>query len=121
MYKLTEAEWSVLQVLWEGASFTLGEVVDALFPLTKWSRNTVHTYLTRMEKKGYVKIDRSIEPHSYSAAISLEECAREERKSLLNKVYKGAAGDLIAAFLKESSITSKEKEKLKKLLDDMEV
>lgn len=121
MYKLTEAEWSVLQVLWEGKRFSLGEVVEALRPITGWSRNTVHTYLTRMENKELVLIDRTSEPHGYAAAVSREECARQERTALLNKVYGGVVGDLVTAFLKESSITSQERERLRKLLDDMEV
>lgn len=121
MVKLTEAEWAVLQVLWTGETCSLGEVVSALEPTRHWRRNTVHTYLTRMEEKGLVAIDRSVEPHSYSAAVSREDCARQERSQLLDKVYGGAAGDLIAAFLKESHITAQERDRLRKLLDDMEV
>jgi BlaI family penicillinase repressor len=121
MYKLTEAEWSVLQVLWKGKHFSLGEVVEALRPVTRWSRNTVHTYLTRMENKGFVLIDRTSDPHRYAAEVSREDCARAERSVLLNKVYGGAVGDLVSAFLKESSITPQERERLRKLLDDMEV
>ena len=121
MYKLTEAEWPVLQVLWEGEHFPLGEVVETLRPVTGWSRNTVHTYLTRMENKGLVSIDRTGEPHRYAAAVSREDCAREERSVLLNRVYGGAVTDLVSAFLKESSITPQERERLRNLLDDMEV
>ena len=33
----------------------------------------------------------------------------------------GSAGDLIAAFLKEEPISQEEREKLRKILDDMEV
>lgn len=121
MYRLTEAEWPVLQVLWSGRRYTLGEVVEALRPITGWSRNTVHTYLTRMENKGLVQIDRGGEPHFYAAAVSREECARQERNTLLNKVYGGDVGDLVTAFLKESTITPKERERLRRLLEDMEV
>lgn len=73
-----------------------------------------------MEHKGFVSIDRSQEK-PYAAKVSREDCAKEERKELLKKVYGGAAGDLISAFLKESSISQKEVEKLRKMLDDMEV
>lgn len=121
LYNLTEAEWSVLDVLWSGGRFSLGEVVEALRPVTAWSRNTVHTYLTRMEAKELVSIDRTTEPHGYAAAVSREDCARKERNTLLNRVYGGAVGDLITAFLKESSITPQERKRLRKLLDDMEV
>ena len=118
--KLTEAEWSVLEVLWSGESFSLGEITKKLTNVNGWSKNTVHTYLTRMENKGLVKIDRS-RNEPYSASVSREECAKEERTELLTKVYGGSAGELIAAFLKESSISRQEVEKLQEMLNDMEV
>ena len=74
-----------------------------------------------MEAKGLVSIDKSCTPHRYSYAVSREICAKAERSSLLRKVYKGAAGDLIAAFLKESKISEKERKELRKMLDDMDV
>ena len=118
--KLTEAEWSVMEALWAGESFSLGELTRALYPEHGRSKNTVHTYLTRMEAKGLVKIDRS-STAPYSAAAAREDCARQERDELLNKVYGGAAGDLIAAFLKETHISADEAARLRRMLDEMEV
>lgn len=121
MYKLTDAEWAVLEALWQMPDAPLGDYVASLYPQKKWSRNTVHTYLTRMEGKGLVTINRETEPHTYTAAVTREACARQERQGLLNRVYGGSAGNLVAAFLKESHITSEERDALKKLLDEMEV
>ena len=118
--KVSEAEWAVLNVLWSGEYFALGEITSALKDINGWNKNTVYTYLTRMEKKGLVSIDHS-KSQPYAAAVSREFCAKKERKELLEKVYKGAAGDLIAAFLKETSISKQEADRLKKMLDDMEV
>ena len=118
--KISEAEWSVLEILWSGERFALGEITKALAPINGWSKNTVHTYLTRMEGKGLVGKDKT-QGKPYKAAISREECAQHEREELLTKVYGGAAGDLIAAFLKESSISQEEVDKLRKMLDEMEV
>ena len=118
--KLSEAEWSVLNILWSGSHFSLKEITTALQEVNGWNKNTVHTYLTRMEKKGLVSIERSLDK-PYSAAVSKEFCARNERTELLDKVYGGATGDLIAAFLKESTISTEERNRLKKMLDDMEV
>jgi len=118
--RLTEAEWAVMEVLWSGESFSLGEITKALEAAKGWSKNTVHTYLKRMEGKGLAAIAKgSAAP--YSAAVSRDDCARRERDELLTKVYGGAAGDLIAAFLKDSSISRKEADRLRKLLDEMEV
>lgn len=120
MAKISDTEWKVMDVLWQGEN-QLGTIVDKLQPATSWSRNTVHTYLTRMEKKKLVTIDRTQEPHLYLPAVSREDCAKEERASILEKVYGGAAGDLIAAFLKETKISEEERSELRQLLDDMEV
>ena len=118
---LSEREWTVLNALWEADSAELGEIVNILYPQTKWSRNTVHTYLTRMEIKGLVRIDKNASPHLYHATIDRESCQQKERESFLNRVYSGSTGDLIAAFLKEERISQEEIESLRKLLDDMEV
>lgn len=121
MPKLTDAEWAVLDVLWQGGTMALGPVVDALKASTGWSRNTVHTYLTRMESKGLVTIYRGCDPHLYSAAVSREVCAARARRTLLDRVYHGSAGDLVAAFLKEEGLSVQERERLRKLLDEMDV
>ena len=112
MAKLTEGEWAVLEVLWQGESFPLGEIVSALEPTHHWRR---------MEAKGLVTILRQTEPHRYAAAVSRDDCARQARGQLLDQVYGGAAGDLIAAFLKESTITSAERDRLRRLLEEMEI
>ena len=118
--KLTEAQWAVMEVLWSADRFSLKEITERLKSVNGWSNNTVFTYLTRMAEKGMVTIDRG-SGKPYRAALTREDCAREERSDLLTRVYGGAAGDLIAAFLKESSISPKEIQRLKKLLEDMEV
>ena len=97
--KLSDREWTVLAVLWDAGGAALGEVTRALETETGWSRNTVLTYLTRMETKGLA----------------------QARDSFLQNVYRGAAGDLIAAFLKEKPISPEEREELRRLLDEMEV
>lgn len=119
--KLSEREWTVLGALWETGGAELGELVDTLRPVTNWNRNTVLTYLTRMEAKGLVCIDKEVSPHIYKAALNREDCRARERHSFLRCVYQGAAGDLVAAFLKEETISQEERDQLRRLLDEMEV
>lgn len=121
MTKLSEREWTVLTALWKSGGATLGDLTEALRPDTAWSRNTVLTYLTRMETKGLVNIDKESSPHIYRAAQDQASCQAQERHSFLHRVYQGSAGDLITAFLKEEPISREEREKLRKLLDEMEV
>ena len=55
--KLSEAEWSVMEVLWKGESFALKNIAATLKELNGWSKNTVFTYLNRMEAKGLGRRD----------------------------------------------------------------
>lgn len=121
MTKLTDREWTVLAALWESGGAELGELVTLLRPETGWSRNTVLTYLTRMEAKGLVNIDKERYPHIYRAAQDRAACQAQERRSFLHRVYQGSAGELVAAFLKEEPISQEERDRLRKLLDEMEV
>ena len=121
MVRLSEREWLVLGVLWESGGAALGEVTRALQDETGWNRNTVLTYLTRMETKGLVSIDREGCPRLYRAALSREDCQAQARDSFLRQVYHGATGDLVAAFLREKPISAQERDELRRLLDEMEV
>ncbi len=76
--KFSEREWTVLQALWQTDGAELGTLVNLLHPETNWSRNTVLTYLTRMETKGLVAIDKSSTPHIYRAVPDQESCRREK-------------------------------------------
>ena len=118
--KLSDAEWTLMEVLWQGEAFALKAVCSALNEKKSWSKNTVFTYLNRMEAKGLVRIDHDSRT-PYCAAVSREECAKAERDELLTKVYSGAASDLISAFLKDAPILKEEIKRLRKLLDEMEV
>ena len=111
MWKLTDSEWKVLEALWAGGPQHLGQILGALAPETGWSRTTVHTYLTRMAAKGLVSMDQS-SPRRYAA---------RERRDLVDRVYDGSAGQLVAAFVKDGSLSPQEREELRRLLDEMEV
>lgn len=39
----------------------------------------------------------------------------------MSRVYGGRTGDLVAAFLKETTISPEERDRLKAMLDEMEV
>ena len=119
--RLSDREWTVLNALWESGGAELGCLVNMLHPHTAWSRNTVLTYLTRMESKGLVRIDKEVSPHVYHAVINRESCQQQERQSFLHRVYSGSAEDLIAAFLKDSALSPEEAKRLRSLLDNMEV
>lgn len=121
MTKLSDREWTVLGALWDSGGATLGALTQALWGETGWSRNTVLTYLKRMEAKGLVAIEKESYPRLYRAALERDACQAQARDSFLQQVYRGSTGDLVAAFLREKPISAQERDQLRRLLDEMEV
>jgi type II pantothenate kinase len=55
--KISEAEWSIMKVLWDGCAqsdrgMTLGEIVYALSETSDWSNTTIRTLIIRLAEKG---------------------------------------------------------------------
>ena len=68
--RITESEWALMEILWQG-EMTQPQLAQRLG--RKWSKNTVHTFLTRLCAKGVLEVDRERSPHVYRASVSREE------------------------------------------------
>lgn len=116
--QITDSEWKIMEQLWEYEELTQPELMGLIEE--KWSKNTVHTFLTRLCKKGLVFADREAVPHRYRPLVSRTTCVRKEQESFLDKVFGGSAGLLVSAFVKEGKLTKEEREELRKLLEEMD-
>ena len=117
-HRISESEWQVLDALWALDGGTTS-AVQARLAHTGWSRNTVHTFLTRLETKGFVR-DTGGSPKRYEAGVSREECVRAETDSFVSRVFDGSASLLVKTFLQEKELDSAELSELRRLLDDAE-
>lgn len=117
-YRISDSEWPVMQILWEHDSLTQTEIMQHLS--REWNKNTVHTFLTRLEKKGLVHIDKEASPHRYKASVKREDCVYQEKQSFLNKVYAGSVGKLVSSFLQDGSLSQEEIDDLRNMLDAMD-
>ena len=48
---LSDAEWKIMNVLWEQAPRTMMQITNALKAETGWTKHTVMSFLKRMEEK----------------------------------------------------------------------
>jgi len=117
-YHITDSEWKIMEQLWAKGPLTQPELMTLL--LEDWSKNTVHTFLTRLIKKGLVQADKEALPHTYRPLVSREVCIRQEEKNFLDKVFGGSACLLVSSFVKGGKLSKKEREELKRLLEEMD-
>ena len=106
--QLTDAEWKIMEVLWDGAPRTMAEITKELEPSTGWTRHTVITLLKRMQEKGSVSVDETGSVKRYHPRISREEASTEQTQKLLSRVFSGKASLLIHNLIDSGEMTMEE-------------
>ena len=114
--RIADSEWRVIQVLWEKGPQTANDVVDALAKQVKWNPRTIKTLISRLVKKGAVKVTDEGYRYRYSAAVDESACVRSETKSFIRRVYQGAMKPALAAFLEDADLSPEEIADLQKIL-----
>lgn len=115
--KIAESEWRVMQVLWSNGSQTANDVVEALSGEVKWKPRTIKTLISRLVKKGAVKVTEEGYRYRYSAAVDESACVHSETKSFVRRVYQGAMKPALAAFIEDADLSDKEIEDIQKMLN----
>ena len=101
----TEAEWKIMEVLWDSAPRTMAEITKELEPSTGWTRHTVITLLKRMQEKGSVNVDETGSVKRYYPRVSREEASKEQTQKLLKRVFSGKASLLIHNLIDTGEMT----------------
>lgn len=114
--RIADSEWRVMQVLWEKGPQTANDVVDALCGEVKWKPRTIKTLISRLVKKGAVKVTEEGYRYRYSAAVDESACVRSETNSFVRRVYQGAMKPALAAFLEDADLSPEEIDDLQKIL-----
>ena len=117
---LTEAEWTVMECLWEKSPRTGRETVAWLDQKMGWTRSTVLTMLRRLEAKGAVAGDTEGELKTFRPLIAREDVAVRETENLLDRAYKGSLSLLVGSLTKKQSLPQNEIDELYAILREME-
>ena len=118
--RLTEAEWAVMECLWEKEPRTGREVVQWLGKRMGWPRRTSLTLLRRLEAKGAVAGEADGDRKVFRPLIRREDAALRETESLLDRVYKGSVSLMVSALTKKQPLRQEEIDELYSILRQME-
>ncbi len=116
---LTEAEWQVMEVLWERAPLSGREMSEIMAKRMDWNRSTTLTMLRRMEAKGAVAADMG-EPKQFRPKIAREDAALRETESFLDRVYHGSVRMMVSAMTEKQALSKTEIDELYAMLRELE-
>ena len=116
----TEAELSILRVLWEHGPSTVRDVYETLSRSRRTGYTTALKLMQIMHDKGLVSRDERRHAHVYQAARSEGQTQKFLLRDLLDRAFGGSAPRLIMGALAAKKISPDELREIRKLLDQLE-
>jgi predicted transcriptional regulator len=119
---ITEGELAVLQVLWDrGTPASIRQLTETLYPKnTAAHYGTVQKQLERLEGKRFVRRDRSLFVHLFSAAVDRDALVGRRVDAVVDKLCGGSLAPVISHLLRAPKLTDEERRKLRALIDSEE-
>lgn len=114
---LSDAEWKIMELLWEKEPRTMMDITKLLADDTGWSKHTVMTYLKRMEEKGALHFEEGARAKQYYADINRQEVVLKETENFLTKVFKGKMGLMLNTMVEQKAISEEELQELYDILE----
>ena len=114
--KISASELEVMQVLWQGEGpMPIAAVRAALEGTHRWDASTVKTLLRRLCEKGAVAAEKR-EVFYYRPVLTREAYRNWSTRSLIDKVFRGSAKDLVASLVERAQLSAQDLEDLRAVL-----
>lgn len=113
---ISDAEWKIVNLLWESSPLTITQLTKKLEKDTGWSKNTIITYLKRLEAKDIIYHEEGERAKLFYVKVSKEETRTKAAKSFLDRVFKGNIGLMLSTMVDEKEVTDEEIEELYEIL-----
>jgi BlaI family penicillinase repressor len=119
-FRITQAEWDVMEVVWDRAPVPASTIVEALEAKRRWTLTTVRTLLRRLVDKGALHQAPDGKRFLYSARVSRADCVRQESDSFLDRVLGRAPAATLLHLVRRADLTQDDIEQLRRILNEKE-
>ena len=116
----TDAELSILGVLWERGPSTVRDVHEILSTTQGTGYTTILKLMQIMTEKGLVVRDETERAHVYEARQSEQRTQRQLLTDLADRAFGGSPAKLVMQALSGRKTTTEELNAIRDLLDRME-
>ena len=116
----TDAELSILRVLWARGPSTVRQVLETLAEERGTGYTTVLKLLQIMTEKGLVARDESDRTHVYEARYGEADTQRQLVDDLLDRAFGGSAMQLVMSALSSRKTSRKELAEIRRLIEERE-
>ncbi len=111
--KVFESEYRFCLILWENEPIKSSELAKKCREKLGWSKTTTYTVIKRLSERGVLKNENTI----VSSLVSKEEVQLSELDELMEKRFEGSLPAFIAAFARRQSLSDKDIEEIRRIID----
>lgn len=111
--KLYDAEYRLLEIVWEKEPLSSTELYKECLPRLGWKKSTTYTVLRKLVERKILKNENG----AVTALVKKETVQRYESQAVVEKWFDHSLPGFVAAFLGEKKLSREEAEELKQLID----
>ena len=115
--ELTEAEWSIIKVIWATEPCTATAIQERLYRQTQWSYSTVRTIMDRMVAKGLLKAGKAGKVTLFQSRVTQEQAQRGELLYALKNAFSGALTPMVQCLLNTEHVSAKDLAELEAMIE----
>jgi BlaI family penicillinase repressor len=119
-FKPTDRELTILGILWDNGPCTVRQVNEIMSKDANTGYTTTLKLMQIMTEKGLLIRDDSQFKHVFKPAVNEEKAQKQLVGDLLDRAFAGSAEKLVMRALSAKKVTSKELERIKKLIEEIE-
>lgn len=114
---LFDSELRLMELLWEKEPVSAVELSRVAAQRLGWNKNTTYTVLKKLVAKDAV--ERQEPGFVCKSLVKREEVAKNETRSLIDKLFHGSRKAFLASFLEDEPLSREELEQLRQLIDGL--
>ena len=112
--RLCDSEYRFMMLIWESEPVKSGDLVKISKDRLGWKKSTTYTVIKKLSERGFIKNEDTV----VTALVSKEECQAVESDYFMERTFEGSLPGFVAAFLGGKTISTKEAEEIKRLIDE---
>ena len=118
---LTRLEEVIMSALWDKEQATAADITAAIQGQRPLAPTTVHTVLTNLKQKGWVRrVARTGRAYLFEAVVSRQKAGQQSLRELIASLFGGSVQSAVLCLLRDEGLTSTEREELRQLLSEHE-
>ena len=116
--RITEAEWKLMNAIWEDHPASARDVLEKLQGRVDWAYTTVKTMLTRLEEKGALRSQMKRNTAMYEPILTRRKARSFALRDLMDRAFDGAFGQMLHFLVSDEELSDEEREELLRLADE---